>query len=147
RVIRTLPLYFLIVLTAGIAKLVSDRIEFKFTLNEYWKYLLVIPNFVEKANNFILTNLWAVGVTEQFYLSWGGLILIFRRLTISRMLGLLGLVYFILLMFPGLIFYGNPLVYYPNFLIGALAAHFYNVFPDRDDLRRFFSRLPVAMIS
>lgn len=144
RIIRTLPLYFMIVALAGVGKLLSGMVGFKFTVNEYWKYLLVVPNLSSGPNNFILTNLWAVGVTEQFYLGWGISLLLIRRWNVAKMLIALSATYILLLSFPKMHFYGNTLVYLPNFILGALFAHFYNTFKRSEIFYKFFANKMIS---
>ena len=63
------------------------------------------------------------------------------------MLGLLTLSYSLLLTFPDWMFYGNPIVYLPNFVIGALFAHLYNIIRFQTVLRNYLSNALVAIIS
>ncbi len=139
RILRTLPLYFTIVLFAGCAKIILEYLNIQFTVNDYWKYLLVIPNFSYSQNNFILANLWAVGVTEQFYIAWGLSFFLIRKWNFEKMFIILITGYLILLCTPIKITYGNPLVYLPNFLLGAIFSQFYNTYPKNDLIRIFFN--------
>jgi peptidoglycan/LPS O-acetylase OafA/YrhL len=80
RFLRTLPLYFLIVLlsftTAFFSYIFFDK---TLTTGKLWHFLLLIHNFFGQNILFPLANLWAMGVTEQYYLLLGILFLIFNR--------------------------------------------------------------------
>jgi peptidoglycan/LPS O-acetylase OafA/YrhL len=80
RFLRTLPLFFLIVfLSFGFAILVKLVFHKSITTGPLWPYLLLIQNFFEQDVFFPLANLWAMGVTEQYYLLLGILFFLFYK--------------------------------------------------------------------
>lgn len=80
RFLRTLPLFYLIVfLSFAFALFVKVFFNKTVTTGELFPYLLLIQNFFEQDVLFPLANLWALGVTEQYYLLLGILFFLFYR--------------------------------------------------------------------
>ncbi len=72
RFLRTLPLLFLIVALSFSLKIILENFFGKsITTGELWPFLLLIQNFFTLDIIFPLSNLWAMGVTEQYYLVFG----------------------------------------------------------------------------
>jgi peptidoglycan/LPS O-acetylase OafA/YrhL len=80
RFLRTLPLFFLIVCLTFLGGFIAEFFLNKpITTGRIWPYLLLIQNFFDQNLFFPLANLWAIGVTEQFYILFGVLFLFFYR--------------------------------------------------------------------
>lgn len=80
RFLRTLPLFFLIIfLTFLGAKISMIYFDELITTGELWHFLLLIQNFFDLDIFFPLSNLWALAVTEQYYILLGLLFLIFKK--------------------------------------------------------------------
>lgn len=81
RFLRVWPLYFLIVLFGFF---VFPKLPYGIeTVHEFWRYALFLSNIDEiilgaKDSLNFLTATWTVSVEEQFYLTWGVLIGLFR---------------------------------------------------------------------
>lgn len=81
RILRVWPLYFVIVIFGFfIFPHTPYGVE---TVHELWRYLIFASNIDEiilgmKDNLNFLTATWTISVEEQFYLSWGMLIALFR---------------------------------------------------------------------
>ena len=81
RILRVWPLYFVVVLFGFfIFPHTPYGVE---TVHELWRYLVFASNIDEiilglKDNINFLTATWTISVEEQFYLSWGILIALFR---------------------------------------------------------------------
>ena len=80
RYIRTLPIFYITVLTAFfVAFLFNFFLHEQLTTGKLWPFLLLIHNYFDQNILFPLANLWAMGVTEQFYLLLGIFFLLFPR--------------------------------------------------------------------
>lgn len=121
RILRTFPLYFLIVLFCGFSYIILKGFGKTITLDGYWSYFFFLHNYFVGDSLFILKNLWAMAVTEQLYFFWGILIFYLQR-------RILKFIVFLIVFFTGLAFftgfiswniYENTLVYSGIYLLGA----------------------------
>jgi peptidoglycan/LPS O-acetylase OafA/YrhL len=72
RFLRTLPLFFTIVSLCFFINYISESFFDKtITTGKLWPYLLLIHNFFDLNILFPLANLWAMSVTEQYYIIFG----------------------------------------------------------------------------
>ena len=79
RFLRTLPLFYLIVfLCFGIAAFSKFAFNQQISTGKLWPYLLLIQNYFDQNILFALSNLWAMAVTEQYYILFGIFCLFFR---------------------------------------------------------------------
>ncbi len=80
RFLRTLPLYFLLVLAYFALSFMMKQFGSPgITTGVLWPHLLLIQNFFNQDIFFPLSTLWALCVTEQSYLLLGLLFLFFYR--------------------------------------------------------------------
>src|SRR5690606_26527506 len=63
----------------GVAFFFKAFLNTNLTTGSFWTYILLIHNYFNQVVLFPLANLWAMGVTEQFYLLIGIFFLIFPK--------------------------------------------------------------------
>jgi len=121
RILRTFPLYYLILLFCGGCYLILDTINIQIDLGNYWSYFLFLQNYFRDDGLFILKNLWAMAVTEQLYLAWGLLIFFLQKRIVTYIVLLL--LFFVAAAFILNIvsskLYENTLIYAGIYLLGA----------------------------
>ena len=72
RFLRTLPLFFTIVAICFFLNILLESfLERSITTGKLWPYLLLVHNFFDLNVLFPLANLWAMSVTEQYYVLFG----------------------------------------------------------------------------
>jgi peptidoglycan/LPS O-acetylase OafA/YrhL len=80
RFLRTLPLFFaLVFLVFGIALVAQLLLNKTITTGKLFPFLFLINNFFDQNILFPLANLWALAVTEQYYLLLGILFSLVKR--------------------------------------------------------------------
>ncbi|ANE52791.1 acyltransferase family protein [Flavisolibacter tropicus] len=127
RILRTFPVYFLVLLICGISYLIFQFLGKHISINDYWSYFFFLQNYFAGDALFILKNLWAMAVTEQLYLGWGILMVLFRKNMIT-LLPWLALSFTILAFMVGCFtnnVYESTLSYAGIFCFSAYAASFY----------------------
>jgi len=128
RYIRTLPIFYLAALAAiGTALFFEHVLHDRLTTGKLWPYLLLIHNYFPQDILFPLANLWAMGVTEQFYLVLGLFFLAFPHFNYRHavLFTLAGLLIFCYSLFALERFHRPYSIYYIcNFGMGLLLALF-----------------------
>lgn len=127
RILRTFPVYFLILFICGISFLLFKYFGHHISINDYWTYFVFLQNYFAGDALFILKNLWAMAVTEQLYLGWGLLVLLLQQRT-RNYLPYLALCFTVLAFIVGQIsskIYENTLSYAGIFLGASCFARAY----------------------
>ena len=148
RYLRTLPLFFFIVIsTFSCAYLIEINLDEEIKTGEFWPFLFLVNNYTSNDIIFSLGNLWAMGVTEQFYLIWGIFFLLFKEIS-NKLLGFCILIswlyvtcfwYFSEMNYP----YTHTLTYLSSFGIGSYFAllpfSYLNIFNKIKNASLYFS--------
>jgi peptidoglycan/LPS O-acetylase OafA/YrhL len=121
RILRTFPLYFLIVFLCGLSYLLLKQFNKVITLDNYWSYFFFLHNYFVGDSLFILKNLWAMAVTEQLYFFWGIIMLWLQKKILKVIVPLIFgfTVVAFLLELTSWHIYENTLVYAGIYLFGV----------------------------
>lgn len=137
RWIRTLPVFYLVILFFNLVNIYMTHHGKPIPVGKWWWFVLMIHNYFPMKEYSIMGYVWAMGVTEQYYLLWG-LILYFFRNHIVKILFLL-IVLSMIWGAAGHYSYTHLITYIPGFSIGAL---FYYLHSKNTRLGKYLQELP-----
>lgn len=137
RWIRTLPVFYLVILFFNLVNIYMTHHGNPLHVGEWWWFVLMIHNYFPLIDYKIMGYVWAMGVTEQYYLLWGLVLLLFRNHIVKILYILIAIS--MIWGATGHYSYTHLITYIPGFCTGAL---FYYMHARDTRLGKYLENLP-----